>query len=78
MYNNTKKTDNEQIDNKHGEDNFTFVDFDHENLAMFCDPNYYTSLNSHGLLFNGPYSLIRRCLYGKDIFEYELEYAKQF
>ena len=67
------------MNNQHEEkDNFTFVDFDHENLAMFCDPNYYTSLSSHGLLLNGPYSLIRRCLYGKDIFEYQLEYAKQF
>ena len=67
------------ISNKHDEkDNFTFIEFDHENLAMFCDPNYYNSLGSHGLLLNGPYSLIRRCLYGKDIFDYQIDYAKQF
>ena len=55
--------------------NFSF--FDHENIAMFCDPNYYDRNNPY-TLHRGPFSIIRRCLYGKDTFEYVLEYGKKF
>ena len=57
--------------------NVEFSDFDHENVAMFCDPNYYDRTNPYPI-FSGPFSIIRRCLYQKDTYEYVLEYGKQF
>ena len=57
--------------------NVEFSDFDHENVAMFCDPNYYDRTNPYPV-FSGPFSVIRRCLYQKDTYEYVLEYGKQF
>jgi hypothetical protein len=54
-----------------------FSNFDHENIAMFCDPNYYDRNNPYPL-HKGPFSIIRKCLYGKDTFEYVLEYGKKF
>ena len=54
-----------------------FSDFDHENVAMFCDPNYYDRTNPYPV-FSGPFSVIRRCLYQKDTYEYVIEYGKQF
>jgi hypothetical protein len=50
---------------------------DHENHAMFCDPNYNQADNPY-TPFLGPYSIRRRCLHGKDTHDYNLEYAKQF
>ena len=57
--------------------NVEFSDFDHENVAMFCDANYYNRDNPYPLL-QGGFAAIRRCLYGKDTFEYVLEYGKKF
>ncbi len=54
-----------------------FSDFDHENVAMFCDPNYYDRTNPYPA-FSGPFSVIRRCLYQRDSYEYVIEYGKQF
>ena len=54
-----------------------FSDFDHENVAMFCDPNYYDRTNPYPI-FGGPFSIIRKCLYQKDTYEYVIEYGKQF
>ena len=54
-----------------------FSDYDHENVAMFCDPNYYDRTNPYPA-FSGPFSVLRRCLYKKDSYEYVLEYGKQF
>ena len=54
-----------------------FSDFDHENVAMFCDANYYNRDNPYPFL-QGGFSIIRRCLYGKDAFEYVLEYGTKF
>ena len=54
-----------------------FSDFDHENVAMFCDPNYYDRANPYPIM-NGPFSIIRRCLYQKDTYDYVIEYGKQF
>ena len=54
-----------------------FSDFDHENVAMFCDPNYYDRTNPYPI-FSGPFSIIRKCLYQKDTYEYVIEYGKQF
>ena len=51
--------------------------FDHENIGMFCDPNY-SSEDSPYPIFSGPYGILRKCLYGKDTFKYLLEYGKKF
>ena len=50
---------------------------DHENFALFCDINYST-LSSRFGQFHGQYSLLRRCLYGRDTFEYVYDYADLF
>ena len=54
-----------------------FSDFDHENVAMFCDANYYNRDYPYPFL-QGGFSIIRRCLYGRDAFEYVLEYGQKF
>ena len=63
------------------EDNYTehinYESFDHENIAMMCDPNYYNPENRF-TPYMGPYSIRRRCLYGKDTFEYVIEYGEKF
>ena len=51
--------------------------FDHEHFGLFCDPNYM-EVNSPYSIFKGPYSIKRKCLYGKDAGEYVLEYGKSF
>ena len=53
-----------------------FEPYDHENFALFCDPNY-NNFKVNGLI-SGPYSSFKRCLYGKNTFEYIFEYAKKF
>ena len=63
------------------EDNYTenieYDNFDHENIAMMCDPNFYNPANRF-TPYMGPYSIRRRCLYGRDTFEYILEYGEKF
>ena len=54
-----------------------FIDYDHENFAMFCDPNFFEKRKPWTLL-QGRNSIIRRCLYNKDTFEYCFEYILQF
>ena len=44
---------------------------------MFCDPNYYRP-QAPTLLKKGYSSIIRRCLYGHDSYEYVLNYTKLF
>ena len=51
--------------------------YDYENIALFCDPNYSRPGFFH-TIEKGPYSPRRRCLYGKDAFEYVLEFSKKF
>ena len=46
--------------------------YDHENIGWACDPHY---VEGYAI---GPYSSFRRCLYGKEAFEYNLEFGKQF
>lgn len=48
---------------------------DHESMAAACDPNYHNPENSFGP-FQGPFSIIRRCLYGKDTFEHVMEFGR--
>ncbi len=63
------------------EDNYTeniiYDNFDHENIAFMCDPNFYNPENRF-TPYMGPYSIRRRCLYGRDTFEYILEYGEKF
>ena len=57
--------------------NIKFSYYDHENIAMFCDPNYEDKKRKWSLI-NGKSSMIRRCFYGKDSFDYNFEYILQF
>ena len=52
-------------------------EYDHENVAMFCDPNHIDAENPYPI-FSGPYSILRRCIAGYDTFNYVFEYSKQF
>jgi hypothetical protein len=54
-----------------------YENFDHENYALFCDPNYFYPKNYFSPL-HGPYSSFKKCLYGKETFEYVFEYGKKF
>ena len=49
--------------------NIEYTNFDYENIAMKCDPNFYNQRIDF-TLYMGPYSIGRRFLYGRDIFEY--------
>ena len=56
---------------------FDYETFDHEFISLFCDPNYsYPDLKNP--IFNGPFSLMRKCLYGTDTFNHVFEYGRQF
>ena len=57
--------------------NIEFSHFDHENVAMFCDPNYEDK-NHKWSIVSGKSSIFRRCFYGRDSFEYVFEYILQF
>ena len=54
-----------------------FYNSDYENFGIFCDPHYYNPNNafSHYMGVNSKY---RRCLYGKDSYEYLFEFALKF
>jgi hypothetical protein len=54
-----------------------FESFDHENFAMFCDPNYNPP-NNRVSLFKGLFSMMRRCLYNKETFEWVFEFGYKF
>jgi len=56
-------------------ENYTYVEFDHEYAAPNCEPNVYKP--GYGL-FNGDNSVLRKCLYGKESFDYALEYGEKF
>ena len=49
--------------------NKNVIDFDHENFIMSCDPNYFMKKE---------FSPYERCLYGKPISNYMLNYTSQF
>jgi hypothetical protein len=51
--------------------------YDHEHIALFCDPNYNQADNPY-TPFLGAYSVRRRCLHGKDVHDYQLEYGYKF
>ena len=50
-------------------ENKNVIDFDHENFIMSCDPNYFMKKE---------FSPYERCLYGKPISAYMLNYTSQF
>ncbi len=58
-------------------ENLTWEPFDHENIALFCDPNYFNPENPF-TPYMGPYSIKKRCLYGRNTFEYVLDYGEKF
>jgi hypothetical protein len=51
--------------------------YDHHHSALFCDPNYNQADNPY-TPFLGPYSIRRRCMHGKDVHDYQLEYGYKF
>jgi len=54
------------------------VPFDHEGITFNCDPEYHDPIDYSYFRKNGPFSMARRCLYKKDVFEYTLDYGNQF
>ena len=56
-------------------DNYFYVEFDHEYAATNCEPNIYNP--GYGI-FSGENGVFRKCLYGKESFDYALEYGKNF
>ena len=55
--------------------NYFYIEFDHEYSAPSCDPNIYKAGYD---LFYSENGLLKKCLYGKENFEYGLDYARQF
>ena len=55
--------------------NYSYIEFDHEFAAPNCDPNVYKYAFG---FFSGENMIFRKCLYGRESFEYSLEYAKKF
>jgi len=51
--------------------------WDHENVAMFCDPSYMDRKSLYSI-YKGVYSLLRRCFYGKEVHDYIFEYGTKF
>ena len=58
-------------------ENTKFSNYDHENVAMFCDPNYEDKYDKWSII-KGKNSILRKCFYGKDSFDYNFEYIIQF
>jgi len=57
--------------------NIQFSNYDHENVAMFCDTNYEDKRNKWSIR-KGKSSILRRCFYGRDSFDYNFDYILQF
>ncbi|CAO3572089.1 unnamed protein product [Mortierella alpina] len=52
--------------------------FDHELQAPFCLPPYYALEGNPFSNFEGPYSIVARCLHGNNVHKYALDYMNQF
>ncbi|KAF9571368.1 hypothetical protein EC968_000684 [Mortierella alpina] len=52
--------------------------FDHELQAPFCLPPYYALEGNPFSNFEGPYSIVARCLHGTNVHNYALDYMTQF
>ena len=57
--------------------NKTIENFDHENMPMFCDTNFLDP-NMIWAYQQGENSIFRKCIYGRDSYEYMFEYMTQF
>ena len=53
------------------------IKYDHMGITHSCMPTFFFPgyRTSSG---GGPYSVFRRCVYGKEVIEYTIDYAKQF
>lgn len=51
--------------------------YDHDFTSFFCDPNFYSKEKVYSMT-DGPYCYRRKCLYGRQTYEYSVEYANQF
>jgi arylsulfatase A-like enzyme len=54
-----------------------YFNYDHEFVSFFCDPTYLLVGKRYSLI-NGPSSVFRRCLYGKETSEWVLDYTYEF
>lgn len=54
-----------------------FMQTDHNLFSIYCDPNYHDHKYPYPI-HRGAYASTRRCLYGKDTYEYLIDYTKQF
>ncbi|KAG0366796.1 hypothetical protein BC939DRAFT_503740 [Gamsiella multidivaricata] len=52
--------------------------FDHELQSPFCLPPYYALDKNPFSNFEGPYSIVARCLHGNNVHKYALDYMNQF
>ncbi|KAI1308405.1 hypothetical protein EDD11_004295 [Mortierella claussenii] len=52
--------------------------FDHELQSPFCLPPYYALEGNPFSNFEGPYSIVSRCLHGTNVHNYALDYMNQF
>lgn len=51
--------------------------YDHDFTSFFCDPNFYSKEKVYSMT-DGPYCYRRKCLYGRQTYEYSVEYTNQF
>jgi hypothetical protein len=54
------------------------VSYDHDLLAPFCLPEYHPRTGFPFGNFKGPYSILRRCLTGRYVHQYAVDYTKDF
>jgi hypothetical protein len=74
----THNSCNKEIFDWHNKNmNVIYSHYDHENVAMFCDPNFEDK-NDKWSILSGKSSVLRKCFYGFDSFEYNFEYISQF
>jgi hypothetical protein len=54
-----------------------FTNYDHEFNGFYCDPTYSDPDTPYSSM-KGAMAVIRKCMYGKDAGEHQIDYAKQF
>lgn len=68
----------ELIDIKKKDDiNYKFQKQDHEFWSPFCDPNVTPTAGFYKD-FKGPYSVLKKCMWGKQTIDHSIEYTRQF
>jgi len=67
----------ELIDLDNSMRHFEWASYDHELYSFFCDPNF-TPVDNPFPILNGPYSIRKKCLYGRSTAEWAVDYSKQF